>query len=283
MKTKSLLFGAFLALSLFIACDSSEKVQDTTAVNGEEITVDSDIDGSIDDVANIADDQYQMQQGATSKTTGEIRSILPLCAKVTTALENGTYTKTIDFGTEGCALPNGNVLKGKITISFSSNFNTLTRSITCVFVGFSHNNKHIEGTRSIMQELKSTDLLATLHPVSTQIVDMTITVDGKVYNRTGTRVREMIEGFGTPYNWEDNAFLVTGHHTTKFPNGNEITSTIKTPLSFVMSCKLPFPVKGSVTIVKNDKEGLLDYGNGECDDLATITIAGVSKEIHLKK
>ena len=46
---------------------------------------------------------------------------------------------------------------------------------------------------------------------------------------------------------------------------------------------MPFPVKGVVTIVKNDAEATLDYGNGDCDDLATITKNGVAKEIHLKK
>jgi hypothetical protein len=30
-----------------------------------------------------------------------------------------------------------------------------------------------------------------------------------------------------------------------FPNGNKFTATIKTPLRFVMACKLPFPVSGT--------------------------------------
>jgi len=50
-----------------------------------------------------------------------------------------------------------------------------------------------------------------------------------------------------------------------------------------MSCKMPFPVSGIVEIVKNDATATLDYGNGECDKLATITINGVTKEIVLRK
>ena len=46
---------------------------------------------------------------------------------------------------------------------------------------------------------------------------------------------------------------------------------------------MPFPVSGIVEIVKNDAKATLDYGNGDCDKLATITINGVSKEIVLRK
>lgn len=39
-------------------------------------------------------------------------------------------------------------------------------------------------------------------------VDMKITFDdGKVYSRTGTTVKETIEGNETPLNWEDNVFF----------------------------------------------------------------------------
>ena len=46
---------------------------------------------------------------------------------------------------------------------------------------------------------------------------------------------------------------------------------------------MPFPVSGVVENVKNDSKATLDYGNGDCDKLATITINGVTKEIVLKK
>jgi DNA-directed RNA polymerase subunit H (RpoH/RPB5) len=47
---------------------------------------------------------------------------------------------------------------------------------------------------------------------------------------------------------------------------------------------MPFAVKGVVEILKNDEKAILDYGNGECDDLAKITVNdGVAKEIHLKR
>ena len=46
---------------------------------------------------------------------------------------------------------------------------------------------------------------------------------------------------------------------------------------------MPFPVSGVIEIEKNDAKATLDYGNGDCDKLANITINGVTKEIVLRK
>lgn len=284
MKTKILLLGAFLSISVFISCNSDDKTQDTTAITDDEVTVDSNIDVAADDVSLIVEDQYAVQQNLTNKTSTGFVSILPACATITTVLTDGTWTRTIDFGTEGCALFNGNVLKGKIIISFSNNFTSLTRNISYSFVGFYHNGKLIQGNKSIEIALKSTELLASLHPVSTHSLDMSVTfTNGGVYTRTGTRVKEMIEGFNTPANWEDNAFLVSGNHTTSFPNGTKTTSTIISPLRFISTCHKPLPVSGTITITKNDATALLDFGDGTCDNLATITKDNVAKEIHLER
>jgi hypothetical protein len=287
MKAKFLFFVTLFSITLFIGCSTNESTDaddDAKTITTDDAIANSEIDASVDDISIIAEDQYSVQLNTTSKTSGAVKSILPLCATITTVLTNDTYTKTIDFGTDGCTLPNGNIVKGKIIISFSKNFLTPSRTISYTLEGFYHNGKLIEGNKTITHELKSTTLLAALHLVTTHSVDVKITFpDGKVYSRIGTRVREMVEGFDTIGNWEDNVFLVWGYNVTTFPNGAKYTFTITTPLRIALSCKMPFPVKGVITIVKNDAKATLDYGNGDCDDLATITINGVEKEIHLGK
>lgn len=287
MKTKFLLFVSLLSITIFVGCSTNEPTD--AAANSKTITTDdvvanSEIDATVDDISIIAEDQYSVQQNATARTSTPVKSILPMCATITTVLTNDTYTKTVDFGVDGCTLPNGNVVKGKIIISFSKNFLTPSKTISYTLVGFYHNGKLIEGNKTITRELKSTDLLATVHPVTTHSVDVKITFpDGKIYSRIGTRVREMVEGFDTIGNWEDNVFLVSGNNITIFPNGSKYTFTITTPLRIAMSCKMPFPVKGVIEVVKNDAKATLDYGNGDCDKLANITINGVTKEIMLRK
>lgn len=289
MKTKILLFATLLSIAFFIGCNTNEPVNQVPAatITTDDVVTNSDIDASVDDVSIIAEDQFDMQKSMTAKTSIGMISMLPTCATITTVLTSDTWTRTVDFGTQGCTLHNGNIVKGKIIISFSKNFTTPIKTITYTLVGFYHNGKLIEGTKTITHELKSTDLAPNIHPVTTHSIDLKITFpDGKIYSRFGTRVREMVEGYTTIDNWEDNVFLVWGYHITTFPNGEKytFTTTKENALRFVMTCKMPFPVKGIIEILKNDHKAVLDFGNGTCDDLATITIdGGVAKEIHLKR
>ena len=285
MKTKIVSGIAIVMLSFFISCDSTNDGNDNNpALTAKDIAVNSKIDVAIDDVVYIVEDQYTAQQSISNRSSTASKSILPTCATFTTVLVDGTWTRTIDFGSAGCTLPNGNVLKGKIIISFSNDFTSKSRTLSYRFVDFYHNGKLLQGNKSITYELKSTELLATEHPVMTFTVDMKITFDdGKVYSRTGTTVKETIEGNETPLNWEDNVFLVTGNSATSLANGDTITTVITTPLRYITSCKLPFPVSGIVSITKNTSVGTLDFGDGKCDNLATLTIDGVTKDIILEK
>jgi outer membrane murein-binding lipoprotein Lpp len=286
MKSKILLFAVLLSITFFMGCNNEPVNESATSnsITTDETIVNSEIDATVDDLSIIAEDQFDMQKSSAAKTSAGMKSMLPPCATVTAVLTNETWTRTIDFGTQGCAMPNGNILKGKIIISFSKNFTTPIRTISYKLEGFYHNDKLIEGSKTITHELKTSDLLATVHPVTTHSIDVKITYpDGKIYSRVGTRVREMVEGFATMTNWEDNVFNVWGYHITTFPNGSVYTCTIKTPLLIKMSCKMPFPVSGVVEIVKNDSTATLDYGNGDCDKLATITVNGVTKEIVIRK
>jgi hypothetical protein len=286
MKTKLFLIASFIAIAFFISCNSSDDNTNNTnpTASTDQVAVDSKIDASIEDVSNIVEDQFSMKQGSTGKSSESFKSFLPSCAIATWTYTDGTFTGTIDFGTEGCTLENGNVLKGKITISFSGNFMTPEHTITYSFDQFYHNGKKIQGSKTINRSLKSTELLAAIHPAFTYAVDMTVTFeDGSVYTRTGNLVKEMVEGYDTKGNWNDNVFLVTGNSTTTMPNGDTSSSTIKTPLRYEMACKKPFPVSGTVLKVKNGVETLVDYGTGECDNLASVTVGGVTTTIELKK
>jgi hypothetical protein len=286
MKTKFLFIGTLVALMFAISCNSDDKPNDNTtaAITTDQIKTTSKIDASIEDVTNIAEDQFTAQQNTTSKPSGTVKNFLPSCATITTVLTGNTWTRTVDFGAEGCTLGNGNMLKGKIILSFSNDFTAATTTISYTFDGFYHNGKKLQGNRTITLSSKSTDLLATAHPVSTSTVDITITFeDGTIYTRKGTFTKEMIAGFDTWFDWDDNVFVLTGNGTTTFPNGDTLSTEITSPLEFHMSCHSPFPVKGIMTITKNGATATIDYGNGTCDSLATVTKDGVTEEIDLKK
>lgn len=286
MKTKFLLIATCITLSFFISCNSDDKTNNETAktISNDEIITNSKIDASIEDVTNIAEDQFTAQQNSTNKPSGTIKNFLPSCAVITTVLTNNTWTTTVDFGIEGCTLENGNSVKGKMIITFSNDFTAPTQTISYTFEGFYHNGKKLQGNKSIVRTRKSTALLLAQHPVTTAAIDMTITFDdGSVYTRKGSLTKEMIAGYDTWFNWEDNVFVVTGSGSTTFPNGDTFSAEITTPLEFKASCKTPFAVKGVLSITKNGATAIIDYGNGDCNTLVTVTKNGVTEEIDLKK
>lgn len=274
MKTKNLVLG--LALSMFIlSCSKDDNSSPSSELS--EAQVSAKIDLVTEDVAKIAEDQYTLQANPGAGKNDLETQDLPECATVTVQLTATTWTRTVVF--DNCTLPNGNVLDGTIIVSGSLNFDTPSHTISYSFVDFHHNNILIEGNKTIVRSLQSTATLTAVHPVANMTIDMTVTFpNGNVYHREGNRVREMIEGFSTPIIWMDNVFSISGSWSTTFPAGNR-TSTITTPLRVEANC--PYIVSGVVTTVRNDNTATLDYGDGDCDNQATLTINGNTTTITL--
>jgi hypothetical protein len=273
MKTTKFILGLALAFSIF----SCSKDDSNSSSELSEAKVSTKIDMATEDVAKIVEDQYALQVNPGAGKNNLETLDLPSCTTVTVELTASTWTRTVVF--DNCTLPNGNVLDGTIIVSGSLNFDTPLHIISYTFVDFHHNNLLIEGNRTVVRSMESTATLDTVHPVANMSIDMTVTFpNGNVYNRVGNRVRELIEGFGTPMIWADNVFSISGSWTTTFPASTQ-TSTITTPLRVRANC--PNIVRGVVEIVRNDNTAILDYGNGECDNLATLTINGTTTTITL--
>ena len=276
MKTNSLLkIVALFAVVLFASCskDNNDTASNFTSTD---IVTNAKIDQISNDVADIIDDQYA-EQNPTGKTTTSIEAtILPPCVTVNTSYTSTTWTRTVDFGTSGCAvMPNGAVLRGVIIVSGSLNYTLQNYVISYTFVNFYHNETLVQGNRTVTRSFQSTANHAAIHPVHVMDMNMTFTVLGEVYTRVGTRTRECVEGFDTRAIWSDNVYVVTGSWTTTFPNGNEHINTISdiSPLRIRMNCNYRI-VKGTVTITRPNHNAILDYGTGTCDNIATISIDG---------
>ena len=223
---------------------------------------------------------YARTSTAVGKTSG-IATFLPDCATIVYADTKTSWIRTVDFGTDGCAMKNGNILKGKVTISGSVDFTQPSYTVTCSFDNFYHNGNLIQGGYSMVRTFGSTANLQTAHPVLTMNVDLkVIAPNGIARTITGTRVREMIVGFETPAQWLDDAFLISGDLFVTSPKG-KITSTITAPLKVTMNCN--HVIQGVIVYTKNAKTASLDYGDGTCDNEAMCTINGEVKKIILGK
>lgn len=276
MKIKILLKIAVLfAVILLSSCTKDYNDTDDNFTTTE-IAANAKIDQISNDISDVIDDQY-VAQNPTGKTNNSVENrLLPPCVIVTTTLTPTTWTKIINFGTTGCAImPNGAILRGIITISGSLNYSQQNYVITYSFINFYHNDALIQGNRTVTRSFQSTNYQAAIHPVNVMDMNMTITIQGNVYSRVGTRTRECVEGFLTRTNWDDNVYVVTGSWTTTFPNGANHANAISAtqPLRIRMNCNYRI-VSGIVTVTRPNHTAVLDYGSGTCDNIATISIDG---------
>lgn len=293
MKTTKI----FLAFALSLAIFSCSKKDNDDQVNFsvDEAAVNAKIDISNDDVSDIVEGQFDATtadptSGKSTENSSTTSTNLAGCVSITrvpafgTALTVGTVvTKTVDFGTIGCPMPNGNVLRGKIIITFTFNPNATSHTINYQFDNFYHNAIKFEGNKSFTRTMTTATAASASHPIVVMTMDMSaIFPDGRVFTRVGTRTREIIEGYNTPTVFLDNVYRITGNWTTTRPNSTVQTSTITTPLRVRMSCasvNKPLIVSGVISFERNNQTATLDYGNGDCDNLAVFTFNGVSYTI----
>lgn len=289
MKIKFLILTMIISL-MTVSCSKDNGDSDNSTITAEEAGINAKIDVENDDVYNIVDNQYENMDSSTLsyKDSNGGESFLSACATITRVPAFGTaptvgqtVTKTIDFGA-GCQLNNGNFVSGKIIISFVYNPSATTHTINCTFDNFYHNLRKIEGTKTFTRTMSVATPNSPSHPIWVMNMNLTITLpDGRIITRVGTRTSEIIEGYNTPTSWTDNVYSVTGNWTTTFPNTVAQTSTITSPIIVKLAC-IPTNSalsKGVITFVRNSHTATLDYGNGDCDNLAVFTINGVSYNI----
>jgi hypothetical protein len=90
---------------------------------------------------------------------------------------------------------------------------------------------------------------------------------------TANRTRTWLEGFNTPLIFNDDVFSVSGGSNGTKASGNTWTNVINTPLVHKRSCHQI--VSGTMTVTPSNKPvRSIDFGNGTCDNQATVTING---------
>jgi hypothetical protein len=105
--------------------------------------------------------------------------------------------------------------------------------------------------------------------------------NGGTISWNSSREREWIQGFETGNRWDD-IYLITGEASGIRPNGSTWTREIINPLRIELACR--FIVSGTVEIIPEGRPArILDYGNGDCDNVATVIVNGVTYTIYLTR
>lgn len=263
------LFMTVMAMALFITgCSDNESVDNTPDEQQQdfsEVSRSAEIDRASDSMDDIAISVYEIQeQSEQNRTTANFQ--LPDCVTVTVVMEQNYREITIDFGTEGC-LVNGNLLKGKIILTYERDPEAQEVFITKTLEDFYFNVKNIQGGKTILKQLSNENG----NPQFTKTSDITVVwPNGAQASRGGVKVREWIEGFGSGV-YSDNVFEVTGNWSTTFVNGNTHSYTVVIPLRREVICY--YFVSGSIDVERTNFSGVFDYGEGDCDNQATFTFA----------
>ncbi len=272
MKKFSLIILVLLAgIITFQSCKKDNKENpEPTSINQDDAKAGIETDKLSDDLLSIID------ISSFNTTANKSFQNLPSCVTYTI---NGTGNQveiTLEFDTNGCTMPNGNTYSGIVSISRNFDMNTQTFTGSLAFDNFYVNGIHVEGS-STFERVRDNGYG---HPQSTYDYDFGFTFpNGDIAERSGHKVREWIEGYNTPA-FQDNVFLITGNAHVLRRNGTELDFVVTTPLRKEATCH--YFVSGTMTITKNSHTATLDFGNGSCDDEATLTLAnGQVIVIHL--
>ncbi len=218
---------------------------------------------------------------------------LPACAVVTITHTNPAsffpVQVVVDFGTTGCTRPSdGHTRKGKIITIYTNRLIVPGAVATTTFDGFYLDTIKVEGTLTISNTSPSaTNILARQFTVDVTNGKLS-TPDGNYVNWNSHKIITQTEGLSTPLYPMDDVFQVEGTANGLSKNGNMLVawqSTITKPLIKEFGCR--WITEGKVKIIRASSNtaaswiGYLDYGTGNCDNLATVTINGVSYQITL--
>lgn len=183
----------------------------------------------------------------------------------------------IDFGL-GCTGRDGKVRKGKMITVYSNRLILPGATATTTFEDYYINGVKVEGTHIITN--KST---ATIPSFEVKVNGKLLKSNGNYSEWISERTVVQVEGANTILVPGDDVFQISGSASGNVKKGDRIyqwSTELTSPLIKKFSCR--WIVKGVLSFKKgNFIVGSLDYGNGECDNKAALSVNGSTRIITL--
>ena len=275
MKMKQLKFIAITMLITLgmVSCQKDETKTQISSVQIDQEVVAEDLLVELDE---LTDEAVDIKMNTLKSADDERVYIDDSCPVITYDGTSDPRVITLDFG-DGCAGRDGKTRSGKIIIT-SSSFEDTTMERTKSFEDFVVEGKKIEGeiTKKITLVQEEFSRLAAIEE------DVTITFeDGSQLTHKGNLTRENF--IGIPGVRFDNETTTWGQEITTRPSGVTVTKTIDeaTPLLFKAACRQI--VSGIATFTNGETTWTIDFGDGDCDGVATVTRNGESRTVRLRK
>lgn len=260
------------ALFMLSSCKKTNNDNDFSASKDDAFA-----EATFDNVTSIADEAYTLSTSGNFKST-EGRIFLSDCATVTLDTTVFPRVLTIDFGDTNCLGNDGRYRRGKILISFTGRYWHPGTIITTTFDEYYVNDNQVEGTKVVTNNGFNYNGNMNWDIAVNGII--TLANGGGTIRWNSQKGREWIDGIQTPFNRWDDIYFITGQATGRRANGLHWSRQITNPLRIELACR--FIVSGTVEINPEGKPvRILDFGDGTCDNIATVTVNGNTYTIHL--
>ncbi len=294
MLTKSTLAFFLFGSLLFTACkkESSNSSKENEAATIETSVNDTEADAAYDEVFNTTmgigsetGEELGITAGAgvfgrieNGQYTGRVDSTQRCFTIRVSPQQPGVFPKTvvIDFGT-GCLSRDGKFRKGKIITVYTGPMRVPGSKATTNFDGYKVDSVAVAGTHEVINNSTSNNKIFT-----TRVIEGKLTWDsGRWVKWSTTRTVAQLEGNGTPLFPLDDLFAITGAGRGENSRGNSWGHEVIEPLIKKFTCR--WISKGILRIRFNENTALINFGNGDCDNKATLTVNGNSREITLPR
>ncbi len=277
MIRKNLLYALIAAFLFTLGACQQDETPDFSSEDTEDASLDAIEDSYFDDADDLVGEAFAAAGGsANGKKAIDDRLS---CATVTYEGDGSNGTLRIDFGA-GCIDPRGNSRSGAMIVTHNGAWNLAGSTWSISFDEYAINEIIIEGIRTVTV-VSYTEQLSVYDVV---LVGGRITwPDGRVATREVTRRREHERN-------ENNLLdrlIIYGSAQGTLRNGRGYSIEILEPLVYTRTCASEgvfIPVSGVKLVTKGLRELTIDYGDGACDNMVTLTNKnGRTVEYEVKK
>lgn len=266
------------AMLLFAACkragnsnnDISSLTDDDKAYGADQAAMEKENN----DVISIADVAANTGSGGLLKGAP---SDLASCATVTNDSVSGILT--IDFGTMLCTGNDGRIRSGKIIVHYTGHYKDAGSVHTITYENYIVNGNQLTGSKTVTNMgMNNAGNYYYNITVNDTLWMGTAASNNGFRSWTSERVRTWVTGYNTPQR-SDDSYDITGSATIHRRNGHVFTANITSALRIATNCE--WIEQGTVQITPQSGNNVrtIDYGNGNCDSEATLTIN--SKTYHI--
>lgn len=194
---------------------------------------------------------------------------------------------TLDFGT-GCIGRDGHFRKGKIVTVYTGRLIVPGSVATTEFVDFYFDSTSVQGVHKITNTSSTVANIPPARQFKAEVINGKLTrPNGNYIEWNSVKIITQMEGLATASPLDD-IFKIEGSARGRVKRGNLLTvweSNIIEPLVKRFNCR--WIVRGKIRIIRANVTvnspwiAVLNFGNGDCDNQATITINGVTYQITL--